>query len=214
MSEFRRLIFPTQLLVGQVKSTEICSKIEELAYKFKNNTTDAPLVSGKWNYNERSGSQEDYNTYGVTSYNSEVLLENPEWREAIDFIYDFASTMIRSVYDGTDKPTLLSLWTTIYPPGGYIPEHTHSNSLMSGVFYVKAPENCGNIVFKDISCVAKTMCVNNVRSFPTVDTTWTEPVEAGKMIVFPSWLPHLTLPNKSNEDRIILSFNIGIAKGE
>ena len=116
--------------------------------------------------------------------------------------------MIQSVNGGNKIPSIINMWTTIYPTGAFVPEHIHSNSLFSGVFYAKTPENCGNIVFKDLSSVAKTMYVPNVREFPAVDTMHVHHVKESSMVIFPSWLPHWTQPNESDEDRIMVSFNI------
>ena len=34
----------------------------------------------------------------------------------------------------------------------------------------------------------------------------------GDLLIFPSYLPHYVEPNKSDEDRIVISFNIDIIK--
>ena len=198
------------MLAGVSDNTEICSKICQLAYKFRENATEAGLVSDKWNYAAKSSSQEDFRKDGVTSFNSGSLLDNPDWVEATTFIYDFASNMIQSVNNTGAIPSIINMWTTIYPPGAYVPEHIHSNSLFSGVFYAKTPEHCGNLVFKDLAAVAKTMHIHRIREFPTVDTMYVHKVKEGGMVLFPSWLPHWTQPNESNEDRIMVSFNINM----
>ena len=38
-------------------------------------------------------------------------------------------------------------WINVNKPGDYNIKHTHPTSDLSGVLWVKAPENCGNIVF-------------------------------------------------------------------
>ena len=38
--------------------------------------------------------------------------------------------------------------------------------------------------------------------------TWEIEPEPNKMLVWPAWIDHYTLPNNSNEDRISLAFNI------
>jgi len=104
------------------------------------------------------------------------------------------------------------MWTTIYPPGAFVPEHVHSNALLSGVFYARAPESCGNLVFKDPSYVAKTMFLRKVGDFPSVATMHVIDVKTGSMVLFPAWLPHQTEANESKEDRIIVSFNLNMVE--
>jgi uncharacterized protein (TIGR02466 family) len=207
---FLKNIFATPLLVGKSNNLDIQEKAISLAYNFKSDATNASLVSDEWNRGHKSSNQKDFDKYGVTSFTSCNLTELSEWKSVCEFILNFAKTMVASVYDNPDNIYLTNMWTTIYPTGAYVPEHTHSNSLLSGVFYVKAPENCGNIVFHDPSFIAKTMMIHKIDQFPTVDTKFIQEVEDGMMILFPSWLPHMTLKNDSKEDRIILSFNIGL----
>ena len=41
------------------------------------------------------------------------------------------------------------MWANINPPGGYNKPHLHPNSHFSGVYYIKAPKNSGQIVFNE-----------------------------------------------------------------
>ena len=181
-----------------------------LALKFKENANDAKLVSEGWNYGKFSSSQEDFSKYGVTSFSSKNLLEDPDWKDIMSFLYNFANTMITTVNDTNGVVSFVNSWVTIYPPGTYVPEHIHSNSMLSGVFYAKVPENAGNLLFKDPAAVAKTMFGRHYNDFPTVSTLHTHEVKTGQMVIFPAWLPHLTEINKSQDDRIMVSFNINM----
>ena len=44
--------------------------------------------------------------------------------------------------------------------------------------------------------------------FPSIPVVHEQEVENGLTIIFPSWLPHSTQSNGSDEDRIIVSFNL------
>ena len=35
-------------------------------------------------------------------------------------------------------------------------------------------------------------------------------IEEGDLLIFPGYLPHKVSENESNEDRIVISFNVGI----
>ncbi len=212
MKPFLRTIFPTPLLVGATDNTEICQKVCALAYEFKTQAKDALLVSDQWTRGAKSSSQADFEKKGVTSFNSGTLLENPAWKDVVAFISSFAGTMIQSVNDGAAKPAFINMWTTIYPPGAFVPEHVHSNALLSGVFYAQAPENCGNLVFRDPASIAKIMFIRKMGEFPSVDTLHVHEVKTGSMVIFPAWLPHSTQTNESNQDRIIVSFNLNMVE--
>jgi uncharacterized protein (TIGR02466 family) len=200
-------IFHTPLLIGTSNNSEIRSKIISLVETFKNTEKNAKLVSDKWQEEKFSYDNSDVDKYGITTFQTKNLLIDPEWADVISFIGDFSGTMLGSMTKKTSFK-FSNIWTTFYPPGAYVPQHTHSNCVLSGVFYVKAPKNCGNIVFQDPSWVAKSMIYNKNNEFPKDQTRYDVSPEDGMMIIFPSWLPHSTKKNLSNDSRIIISFNI------
>ena len=107
-------------------------------------------------------------------------------------------------------------WINVNKPGDYNIKHTHPTSDLSGVLWVKAPENCGNIVF-DSPFAFQTH--NEVESYTDEFRNlnnynhchYFNPIE-GRILVFPSHLQHHVLHNKSEEDRISVSFNIKLKK--
>lgn len=210
---FVKPIFEVPLLIGKADCAEACNDIVRLAYELRDSLSEGSLVSDEWDVGTKSSSIVDYQRSGVTSFNStQDLFRMPQWQKSCDFIYTFAKQMIDSLGQVNNKFRFINMWTTIYPHGAFVPEHVHSNSHISGVFYAKAPKDCGEIVFHDPSWVAKTMFMtNNVPVFPNVCTKYKQEVEDGMMVLFPSWLPHRTLANRSDEDRIIVSFNLVFA---
>ena len=88
--------------------------------------------------------------------------------------------------------------------------HNHPNSILSGVYYLKAPENCGGIYFCDPRPAAQMLIPPvtefNLTTYPKVSYKAHE----GTMILFPSWLLHGVELNMSEEVRVSLSFNIGM----
>ena len=205
MSTFLQNIFPTPILVGRSSNQSIQSEISTLAYQVRAGLTRGNLVSEHWDLAESSTDPEKFATVGVTSFNSvESLNSLPEWDDVTKFINDFAGTMVCSI--GAYNIELTNMWTTIYPPGAFVPEHVHSNAVFSGVFYAQAALECGDIVFHDPAWVAKTM--HRSEECPPTYTKHRIAPEAGLMVIFPGWLPHRSLPNQSNEDRIIVSFNL------
>ena len=108
-------------------------------------------------------------------------------------------------------------WININKPGDYNIMHYHPKCDLSGVIWLKAPKDCGNIEF-DSPFTFQTY--NEVESY-TDDfrdsnnynhTYYFNPIE-GRIIVFPSHLQHHVLHNKSEEDRISVSFNIRLKNG-
>ncbi|WP_310489777.1 TIGR02466 family protein [Chamaesiphon sp. VAR_69_metabat_338] len=88
--------------------------------------------------------------------------------------------------------------------------HNHPNSVLSGVYYLQAPENSGVISFSDPRPAAQVL-VPPITEF----SPWTLPKisykpQVGTMLIFPSWLLHNVEMNLSGELRISLSFNVGM----
>jgi len=216
MSDRRFDIFPTPIWVGNFDIPEVLNKAEQLSYYFRDHWDgESALVSDSWNKGEKSSKLEDFQSKGFTSFASIDLNHLYEWKQIGHAIHTACKELLSDEWNITGEygtyggMSIAKLWTTIYPPKCFVPEHIHSNNLISGVFYIKAPKNCGDIVFHDPNWVAKSMCSNGESTFPVKGGTkapWT-PV-AGDLLLFPSWLPHYTEPNESDEDRIIVSFNL------
>jgi uncharacterized protein (TIGR02466 family) len=90
--------------------------------------------------------------------------------------------------------------------------HNHPNSVLSGVYYLQAPENSGVISFSDPRPAAQVL-VPPITEF----SPWTLPKisykpQVGTMFIFPSWLLHSVEMNLSGELRISLSFNVGMSQ--
>lgn len=105
---------------------------------------------------------------------------------------------------------ITTCWATINNKFASNSVHNHPNSILSGVYYVKAPKNCGGVFFSDPRPAAQVLVPPvtkfNLWTFPRVTC---KPYE-GVMLMFPSWLLHGVETSLSAEDRVSLSFNIGM----
>ena len=109
----------------------------------------------------------------------------------------------------TMKPVLGNMWANINYPKCYNRPHIHPNSLFSGVYWVKAPQNSGNFMIYDPRPGIQ-MAMPNRKEGKLPSQFWREvhyQPKAGTCIMFPSWLWHEVKPNESNDTRISVSFN-------
>ena len=102
------------------------------------------------------------------------------------------------------------MWAIINKNGDFNVAHTHPNCYLSAAYYVKAPEKCGmfqvenpNIAKRNFYPEIKTK--NELNS----DVVGIE-IDEGDLLIFPGYLPHKVKANRSNEDRIVISFNVDI----
>jgi uncharacterized protein (TIGR02466 family) len=127
--------------------------------------------------------------------------------------------LVKALHEAQDKiyneehldsePFLGNMWANVNPPGGMNRAHMHPNCLWSGVYYVKAPKNCGHLKIDDPRSVA-CMSRPQQKEGKLPDRLWREThydPKAGRLIMFPSWLMHCVDPNESNDIRISVSFN-------
>jgi len=126
------------------------------------------------------------------------LCEEPIFRELCNSI-NFLGTNIVKEFNGAPV-SVKEMWGNInykYCSNG---AHTHG-LVLSGVFYLQIPKQCGNLVF----------CNPAVRSDGHLIRHSNYSVEPQELacIIFPSWLEHYVEPNLSDDKRISLSFNIG-----
>ena len=100
------------------------------------------------------------------------------------------------------------MWAIINKPNDFNVIHTHPNSYLSAAYYVKAKKNSGNIKFFDPKEM-KTMYHPPIQKFNEIsaEIIKIEP-EEGKLLLFPSYLNHAVEENLSDEDRIVISFNL------
>ena len=107
------------------------------------------------------------------------------------------------------EPMLGNMWANINPTGGSNAPHIHPNSLFSGVYYVKAPQNSGGLVCNDPRPGVQLSMPIRKKDKPPKHL-WKEihlePKE-GRIIIFPFYLWHSVEPNQSNDIRISVSFN-------
>ena len=137
----------------------------------------------------------------------------PEYKPLVDQLF-LAINMIWKEEWLDREPILGNMWANINQPGGYNRPHIHPNSLFSGVYYIKAPPNCGKLVCNDPRPGIQTVMPTRVKGSPPKHL-WREchidPIP-GRIIIFPAWLWHAVEPNESNDIRISVSFNF-IQKG-
>ncbi len=227
VGEFRREIFATPIFTANCGNDEISKLATKLAYKFRDTSDDEEgMVSDQWNVKGKSKDRKEWDKHGVTSFYSRNLKREKEWNPISSELIKISRQLIREEayqeglfgnkklpYEEFANTLFISnMWTTIYPEGAYVPMHIHSNFRWSGVFYAKAKEDCGAITFQDPAWVSKTMTQGVTPRLNPYYTSFSLKVSEGDLIIFPAWLPHRSLENKSGEDRIIVSFNMNFGE--
>ena len=105
---------------------------------------------------------------------------------------------------------ITSMWAIVNNKNAYNGRHIHSNNYISAAYYVKAPKNCGDIIFydpRDAKTIRKPI-INKSNQLNS-EVVCITPHE-GLLVMFPSYLHHSVNPNLSDDERIVISFNINL----
>jgi len=119
----------------------------------------------------------------------------------------FAKTFISK-----NKQILNNIWFNINLYKDSNISHNHAGDDISGVYYIKTPNECGNIIFEHPAQDLFDYYFLDVKDREEVNTynarTWWMPSEVNMLYLFPSWLNHSVELNKNKtEERISISFN-------
>lgn len=157
----------------------------------------------------------------------------PEFQALISFIADSLQKTIAQANAGVWPPgrmrlqlQLVGCWFQIQNGMAFHDVHTHGNCSWSGVYYVQCDAADKRQAHQSLGKM------NGVTRFYGPYTDWlsgahmdignaylqkntmdVEP-EAGKLVVFPSYLPHKAMPYEGEQDRIIVSFNAQVHSPE
>lgn len=107
------------------------------------------------------------------------------------------------------KPQIKNIWLNINGYKDLNVEHTHPQSIISGVFYIKTPNDSGDLVFKNKAYPNNHIGSQDVYEY-TIYTasSWNVSPRENLLILFPSWLPHEVMPNlNKKQKRISIAFN-------
>ena len=149
---------------------------------------------------------------GYTSYGSETHLgeENPTFQKLVKIIDKHALAFAKAQHwnIGSARPICDSMWVNVLPEGGSHTGHIHTNSVISGTFYVKVPDGAGPIVFEDPR-YAMMMAAPPRKASAGIDlkTHASFAPKAGTLMLWESWLRHEVPLNRAPGERISVSFN-------
>ena len=100
-----------------------------------------------------------------------------------------------------------SSWFSKFDSGNYAHLHNHGPADISGVYYVKVPENSSNLYFETPNRHLETSVVFN----ELAERSELQPRE-GMLVLFPGWLQHGVVPSMSDKTRVSMSFNLSFSR--
>jgi uncharacterized protein (TIGR02466 family) len=106
------------------------------------------------------------------------------------------------------KLEMTDCWVNIMPHQVVHSLHLHPLSTISGTYYARTPRKCSTIKFEDprlSKFMAAPPKIANASAASRAHVTYQ--AEAGKLVLFESWLRHEVGANQAATDRVSVSFN-------
>lgn len=157
-------------------------------------TTDTFINPPGWNDGVKTNIKSRFNTIGDFQMNNLAAYIETHIRKYINIIGAWEP-----------MPTKLAhSWVNIIGEHDNQDWHQHQDALISGTYYYQTSDNSGDIVFRTPNQFVE------LELFPlgsTVDKFYSVKPKNGKIVLFPGWLAHKVEENKSDNERISISFN-------
>ena len=190
------LFFPTPVWALQIENYK--SVNEEMYTYIKNQQEKDQIGINKSNI--KGWHSKDFN------------LNDKEPKNFVSFVISYVEqVMLDMNWDKIKQSVKINnMWAIVNTGGSANFRHQHGNSTISGAYYVRAPESCGDIIFYDPR-PAPVYSHPNATSPNSLNAqvNGISPRE-GALVLFPSYLDHSVNENLSNDERIVISFNIVI----
>ena len=139
----------------------------------------------------------------------EYILECPEMESIKNSITNEVKSYLYDTCRISDImiPELVTSWVNLHKKGDHAPIHCHTNSIVSGVWYLSFPENSGEFLTH-----TDNKLFGNLLDFPKTENLFNSAFNSftpknGDLILFPSDLKHSVIPSKSDKERFSLAFN-------
>jgi hypothetical protein len=86
--------------------------------------------------------------------------------------------------------------------GGELKPHMHEQGWISGSIYINVPQKSKNDSGNLVVCIDDSPTIKNKNNTESID------VVTGNLCLFPASLLHYTIPFESEEERIVLAFDV------
>ncbi|MFI5445591.1 2OG-Fe(II) oxygenase family protein [Polaromonas sp. UC242_47] len=129
-------------------------------------------------------------------------------RELVSCIDHCAAGILRFLRIGTEGCEITGCWATVLAPGASHQLHSHPNNFLSGVYYVRTGEGADTLNFHDprkqASIIRPPVTELTAENTDQVVVR----VREGTLLLFPSYLEHSVDANRSDDERVSISFNL------
>ncbi len=138
----------------------------------------------------------------------QTLHELEDLQGLVSCVNSAAKSVLRFLRISYDAVEITGCWANVLSQGAEHKAHSHPNNFLSGVYYVRTQPGADTINFHD----PRTQ--TGIIRPPVVELTGDNTdqvvvnIKNGTLLMFPAYLQHSVGTNKSDKDRVSISFNI------
>ena len=133
--------------------------------------------------------------------------ENPVYGSLCDRVIELCEKYMTDSSYLYEKLEITNMWSNIIGLGQYHAPHTHSNNILSGVYYPQSDNNA-KIHFLDPRPQAGVLTPKIKYNTTNNSNLLQYPSETNQMIIFPSWLQHYVESSNSEQPRHSVAWNV------
>jgi uncharacterized protein (TIGR02466 family) len=163
-------------------------------------------------HNEDKHGLERSNKGGWHSKNFELTVKDSIQKRFALKVQEYILNVFQSCGWKTENQNIRikEMWAIINKRDNFNVLHTHPNCYLSAAYYVKAPKKCGRFQVENPNIAKRHSYPEiNVRNELNTEGAGID-INEGDLLIFPGYLPHKVGRNESNEDRIVISFNVDV----
>ncbi|MHC4984268.1 MAG: 2OG-Fe(II) oxygenase family protein [Planctomycetota bacterium] len=138
----------------------------------------------------------------------QTLHEFDEFGELVDIFKSAAARVLDELEVEYGAFEITGCWANINPRGAFHMPHTHPNNYLSGVYYAQVQSGADAISFHDPRHQPEVVSPQVRRETIYTSTVQEQKLAPGRLVLFPSWLIHSVVANRSDRPRISISFNV------
>lgn len=190
------MLFPTPMFMGKVSDISLCDRVEKKLRDLQKSGKGMSSPEGM-----------------ILAYMSPDDLHTlPEMKELVDLIMIESGNILDAFRIKRDSHYITNMWANIANPNRRHHMHIHPNCLLSGLIYIKTPQRCGPTVFVSPRQFSRGIEPTYLEKNELNSDGFTMPAEKGRMLIWPSYIPHAVEQGAADEseDRIVVAFNIMI----
>jgi|TARA_B110000977_G_C10907215_1_gene427728 uncharacterized protein (TIGR02466 family) len=137
---------------------------------------------------------------------NEFLLNDPKFKRLKQLCLDHAQEYFTDIMKYDYDLHMTNSWLNVTQSGQEHMLHNHTNSMVSGVLYLKTSDSTPSISFNNLSpAFLLNLKPEEHTMFNSME--WELPVEDNCIVLFPSQCFHYVKKNTSNNERVSIAFN-------